>query len=1085
MNREKKLVNYQKRIMILIFGILLLGPSALGQKSSSDVYVSDPSYPAIINIDLRDLPVPRAWKPGDGIKEVPKLRLDSPITVPEPEGKIDPLLSRQFTHSLETRARAFDAPDFNFDGQGFTGVNPPDTVGDVGPNYYCQSINSGGGAVYIFYDKTDGSIAAGPFTMDALGAGVCANGLGDPIILYDWEAERWFISEFTTTSGEGLCIYISQSSDPLAGGWFAYSFINPNGFPDYPKYNVWPDGYYCTTNHGGPNTNLVFDRQAMLLGNPATFQALTTIPDLSGFGFQASTPADLDGLTPPPAGSPAYILRHRDDEVHSGTTNPSEDYIEIWEFSTDWGTPANTNLVKVQDIAVSEFDSTLCGLSSFFCFPQQGSGTTLDPLREVIMWRLVYRNFGTHETLLGNFVTDIDGNDTGGIRWFELRKTGTNPWTLYQEGTHAPNDGKSRWMAGIAMDGDGNIALGYNVSSSTSFPSLAYAGRLATDPLGTLPQAGTGGEYVIVEGSAANSSNRYGDYSSMNVDPANDCGFWFTGEYNAASSWSTRVASFTFDSCLCVALDAPTGVTATANGDNQIDVSWSAVPGAESYSVYRAQESCPATQWVLLDDGVVGTTYSDTTAEGGITYSYAVTSYDLEEDCESIKSDCDDTSTTGSCTLLPTFDGIQSVVNPQTTGCSLILDWNAGTEVCDGPLTYNVYRSTTSGFTPDGTSLIASCLTGTTYTDFDVASGVEYFYIVRSEDGTAFGTGPCSSGNEDTNTVELSGSPSGPNVSLFSDDLESGTGNWTVDANTGANTWEWMDDAPNAHSGSHVYFAPDSPTTQDHRLVTASPIDLPANKPALLSFWHKFATESGWDGGVLEYSIDAGTSWFDILDGDGGTIPSNPDRFIQGEYNRSSMSGGPLGGRSAWSGSSTTYGEVLVELDDFEGQSLLLRWRMGCDSSQAVTGWWVDDITISNGSDCDTSGCAAFSIDAVADQTMICYGETANLDVDVLGGTPAITYTWAVDPTLSATNIADPVASPTQTTTYSVQVEDSLACQGDDTITIYVINFSGAHQDQWEEWRTASQSPFNVDQNDMVDILDLCSLATACTPPAP
>ncbi len=226
----------------------------------------------------------------------------------------------------------------------------------------------------------------------------------------------------------------------------------------------------------------------MIAGLPATSVRMTA-PKLSGFGFQALIPSDLDGPGPP-AGSPNYFMRHVDTEVHAPGGFPGNDFLEIWAFDDPFGAPS---FAKIADIPVTEFDSDLCGLFSFFCFPQPGTATTLDPLREVIMWRLQYRNFGTHETLVGNFVTDVDGTDHGGIRWFELRKVGAGPWTLFQEGTYAP-DADNRWMGAIAMDGAGNIALGYNVSSASTFPSLRYTGRLASDPLGTMPQ----GEMTLI-----------------------------------------------------------------------------------------------------------------------------------------------------------------------------------------------------------------------------------------------------------------------------------------------------------------------------------------------------------------------------------------------------------------------------------------------------------------------------------------------------------------------------------------------------------------------------------------------------------
>ena len=88
------------------------------------------------------------------------------------------------------------------------------------------------------------------------------------------------------------------------------------------------------------------------------------------------------------------------------------------------------------------------------------------------------------------------------------------------------------------MDQSGNFAIAYNVSSSSTYPSLRYSGRMADDPPGVLTQ----GESSIHEGSASNSSNRYGDYAALGVDPADDCTFWFTGMDNTSSSWRTQVA---------------------------------------------------------------------------------------------------------------------------------------------------------------------------------------------------------------------------------------------------------------------------------------------------------------------------------------------------------------------------------------------------------------------------------------------------------------------------------------------------------------------------------------------------------------
>ena len=512
-----------------------------------------PVAPTLFRGSVYDLPAAKGWKPGDPIKEIPR-RGSGTAGKTDPYAQAaarartamrDPLLDRQERAAYEfagRASRAFDTPTMNFAGQGFTGVNPPDTVGDVGPTYYVQAINGSGGSRVAIYDKATGALAVPVFAMDGFGSGSCASGAGDPIVLYDQMAERWLLSEFSGVANV-LCVYVSTTPDPTAAGWFAYAFTAPS-FPDYPKYGVWPDAYYVSSNEGSPAA-YAMDRNSMLAGAPATIQRFSTSA-LSAFTFNALQPADVDGVISPPGGSPGVFMRHRDDEAHNpGSANPVQDTLEIFEFDVDFAVPANSTFTGPISIPIAEIDSELCGFTAFACFPQPGSGVTLDPLREVVMFRVAYRNFGAHQTLVGNLVTDVSGTNQGGVRWFELRNSGGG-WSLFQEGTVAP-DSDSRFMGSIAMDGDENIALGYSVTSTSTFPSMRYTGRLASDPAGTMPQ----GEHTIVNGAGANNSNRYGDYSAMNIDPVDDCTFWHTNMYAQANgTWATQIASFRFDACI-------------------------------------------------------------------------------------------------------------------------------------------------------------------------------------------------------------------------------------------------------------------------------------------------------------------------------------------------------------------------------------------------------------------------------------------------------------------------------------------------------------------------------------------------------
>ena len=504
-------------------------------------------------VKLRDLPQLRQWQPGDAIKEVPRRFFPLPEgkRLKPREGQRDFLIDWQLARSP---GRAPSIENYvNIDGQGFTGASPPDTVGDVGPNHYVQAVNASRIAVY---DKTGTMLPGYPIDLDSLApSGVCSNGSGDPIVLYDWLADRWLLQEFT--GGGTLCIYVSTTSDPT-GTYNMYSFTPPS-FPDYPHYGVWADAYYAASNEagaGGNQTTYAFDRVAMLAGGAATMQRLTVVPPLAGYGFQTLTPADHDGDTPPPAGAPGIFMRHNDDEAHSGAPDPATDLLEMWEMDVDFVTPANTTVTSLPGILITDFNSWMVNYTTFNSVPQPGSATLLDAVREPIMQRLVYRNFGIHETLLGVFATNRDPATSGsvveqGLRWFELRRSG-GAWVLYDQGTFGGDSNSTTanfFVGSVAMDRYGNIALGYSktdVGSTPIFPSLGFTGRLEGDPAGTM-----GPENIAVVGGAASSSGRWGDYASMSVDPADDCTFWYTGEYipSGSGTWGTRINSFSFEEC--------------------------------------------------------------------------------------------------------------------------------------------------------------------------------------------------------------------------------------------------------------------------------------------------------------------------------------------------------------------------------------------------------------------------------------------------------------------------------------------------------------------------------------------------------
>ncbi len=891
-----------------------------------ELYVSEPVTP-FLSPAVRDLPVyePEYWldreiNPRLSLNVIPDELLDYQGGLP---GGVDSLLALQ-QNAPQATADGFTTPILNFAGQGFTGVNPPDTVGEVGPDYYIQVINSGGGGVFRVYNKENGSSVAGPFAIDSLafGTGSCASGYGDGIVLYDQLAGRWMLSEFAS-SGNHLCVYISQTSDPL-GSWWGYDFATPN-FPDYPKYAVWPDAYYVSTNENS-SAAYALERAKMLAGQAATMQRIT-IADLAGFSFQALIPSDLDGATPPPAGTPNYFMRHRDDEVHNpGSNNPSQDYLEIWQFHVDWTTPANSSFTGPYNVPIAEIDSHLCGLTSFFCFPQQGSSTTLDPLREVVMWRLQYRNFGTHQTLVSNLVTDVDSTDHGGIRWFELRKSAGN-WGLFQEGTYAP-DAHSRWMGSAAMDGSGNIAVGYSVSSSSMYPSIRYAGRLASDPLGTLPY----GEVAMAAGSAANSSNRWGDYSSMNVDPVDDCTFWYTNMYNQTSQWSTRIAKFRFDAC--GAADFTLGATPESQAV--------CIPDQAIYTVNVGQVNGFTDPVTLNVTGApVGTTTSFdpnpvtppgsselTLTVGGGT---AAGAYSLN--VVGVAPTSTHTTTIGldvysaapgAVTLLAPANGALNVA-PRPT-----FEWTTAAqadayllEVATDMLFNNVVYSTVTA----GTSHMP---------DSDLATSTTYYWRVRASN-------PCGNGSFSavySFTTQAQPGDCGPGtapVALFSDDFESGAAGWTT-SGTGS---PWALSTARPYAGAYAYHASDVSSVTDQRL-TSPAVALPAgDSPLTLQYWNHQTIEDSiggcYDGGILEISTNGGSSWTQL---DAQLLTDPYDGVVSSSY------GNPLAGLDAWCGDPQDWTRSVVDLDGYAGQTVQFRFRLGTDSSLGGEGWYLDDVVV-------------------------------------------------------------------------------------------------------------------------------------------
>jgi hypothetical protein len=418
---------------------------------------------------------------------------------------------------------------------------PPDTNGAVGAKQFVQMVN-----VTISVYSKSGGLQLGPVLIHTLWTGfggLCEFGGGppdftdggDPVVLYDHLANRWLVSQLqydSTFTHNAECVAVSTSSD-ATGSYNRYEFDFSPLFPDYPKFAVWPDAYYNSVNIFSGNKFLgadacALDRNAMLTGSSANmicFQQATSVSSL--------LPSDLDGSTLPPSGSPNYFV---------GLVDSTD--LNLFEFHVDFANPQNSTFTGML-VPVAAFNEICARAITLACVPEPPPGGKLDGLSDRVMFRLAYRNFGDHESLVVNHT--VAGGPLAAVRWYEIRSPGAGPFIYQQDTLYDPNI--NFWLGSIAMDKNGDIALGFSASSRSLFPSIYVGGRAATDPLDAVS-----GPLIITNGTGAqfNSFNRWGDYSSMSIDPTDDCTFWYTNEYYQTTSsfnWHTRVASFKFNSC--------------------------------------------------------------------------------------------------------------------------------------------------------------------------------------------------------------------------------------------------------------------------------------------------------------------------------------------------------------------------------------------------------------------------------------------------------------------------------------------------------------------------------------------------------
>jgi hypothetical protein len=756
-------------------------------------------------------PPPWAHASGDPSGDVhhdvsPPLRSLAPAPVPGP-GKKDkepkkgppvPDASSQADPVLQSTRGSAAAPalGLGFDGVGegfagpqgpfFVGAAPPDPNAAVGPNNVFEVVNTS----FAIFDKS-GTTVYGPVPTNTVwsgfGGGCQLNDDGDATVEYDRLAGRWIVTQLSvSTTPYLLCLAVSTSGDPT-GSYYRYAFQYAN-FPDYPKLGVWPDAYYTTFNafrsgirFMGPEV-CAYDRAKMLTGQAATQQCF-----LLGRTIGSLLPADLDGSTSPPAGSPGYAV--------SFATNS----LQLWKFHVDWATSANSTLTGPVTMAVAPF-SPACGGGT--CIPQAGTSQQLDSLADRLMYRLAYRRFGDHESLVVDH--SVVAGSSVGVRWYELRNPSGTP-IVYQQGTFAP-DSSFRWMGSIAMDNVGDIALGYSVSSSSSFPGIRYTGRLAGDPLGVMTQGE--GTMITGSGSQADGLSRWGDYTSMNVDPADDCTFWYTDEYLVSTgsfNWHTRIGSFSFPNCKSgpsdfslaaspASLSLPQGSsgsstisTAVTSGSAQtVALSVGGVPSGASASFSPASVTAGGSSVLTVNAGTAapgsytltvtgaGTSATHTTSVALVVTSPPANDFSLAASPTSLTlqqgsagtSTISTAVTSGSAqTVALSVGGVPSGASASfspasvTAGGSSVLTVNAGTAAP------GAYTLTITGDGASATHTASVALT-VVASDFSLSASPGSLSIaVGASDSSTISTA-VTSGSAQTVTMSASGAPAGTTVSF-------------------------------------------------------------------------------------------------------------------------------------------------------------------------------------------------------------------------------------------------------------------------------------------------------------------------------
>jgi hypothetical protein len=839
-------------------------------------------------------------------------------------------------------------------------VIPPDTFGDVGPDHYVQAVNT----LVRVYDK-QGNPLTPPFKMSSLFAPLktpCSlRNDGDPIVLYDALADRWLLSQFCTQFPPfRQMVAVSKTGDPT-GEYYIYEFVMPNmKLNDYSKIGVWSDAFLMTTDqffgsdYAGTGV-FAFDKNRMLAGDPEAGYIYFDLASPTTLRIGGMLPADLDGLRAPPAGAPGLFLGYAATEY-----GDAADALRIFELHADFQNPeASTFAERAESpLEVAPFDPT--SVDGRADIAQPPPGEKLDAQSDRLMYRVGYRNFGTHESLVLNQTvrtSPIDATYRAGVRVYELRKT-NGVFTVFEQVTIGGDD-LSRWMAAAAQDHKGNLAVGYSASNEDRHPAILYAGRTVGDPPGVFRS-----ETPLIQGTGVQRAFgfRWGDYSGLSIDPADDCSFWITNEYYTLESeeesdfgWLTRIGKFRFEECDDAPRAAVTGTVVNAVTGQPIENA-----SVKADAVYTRSTNAAGSYGSLM---LLPGTYELTAAARG--YRPQTVEIALSDDQTltqnfalqptAVFEDPVVSISTESCAQDGAIDPGETVtieIGLQNAGAAAATDLTAtllptgGVTAPSAPQNY--------GALPPGGPTVSRPFTFTASNALDCGDDLTLTFQLND-------------GAEDLGTVSVSLRTGRVRIAFeenFDDlplpDLPAG---WTTGAVGGQQPWKTTENR--FQTPPNAAFSPDPNQVGLNELVTP-PIEITSTE-AVIEFqnWYELETtflrNRLYDGSVLEIKIGL-SNWRDIEAAGGSFISGGYDGVID------TCCQNPLGGRRGWSGKSGI-GQTPVFITSkarlpasAAGQSVRFRWRVGTDIGTFREGQYIDDVKVMDGFECACRTSAAKSV---------------------------------------------------------------------------------------------------------------------------